>query len=416
MRIAYITPYQGPELRRRRPIVENLALAGNLKIELIAELLEQRHHQVEIFSAGEVGARRFKFYPAFDETPVSAHNVHARYSSALPVRFVSGFWSTWQLLRIIRARHREAPFDLVIIYNLQQPQAVSALYAVRRLRLPAILEYEDDALVDVLGSAQRGLRSTVDQRLVTSVVGSIKGCIGVSPHLLSRTPESIPKVLLRGVISPEIVAMRGDASLTRKNWAVFSGTHFRSKGLPQLIAAWKLLRPAGWELHIAGYGELTDQLQRDSDETSIVFHGLLNRQENARLLYQSRIGVNPHELSRTPGNVFAFKIIEYLAAGAHVITTPMGVLEPELEAGVTYVPDNRPETIAQALADVIARREFERTAADTVLGLYSPDAVATSLDGLIAQVRARGAQSTTADAGAHASPPDSGGHLHSNRS
>ncbi len=372
MRIAYITPYQGPELRRRRPIVENLALAGNLKIELIAELLEQRHHQVEIFSAGEVGARRFKFYPAFDETPVSAHNVHARYSSALPVRFVSGFWSTWQLLRIIRARHREAPFDLVIIYNLQQPQAVSALYAVRRLRL--------------------------------------------SPHLLSRTPESIPKVLLRGVISPEIVAMRGDASLTRKNWAVFSGTHFRSKGLPQLIAAWKLLRPAGWELHIAGYGELTDQLQRDSDETSIVFHGLLNRQENARLLYQSRIGVNPHELSRTPGNVFAFKIIEYLAAGAHVITTPMGVLEPELEAGVTYVPDNRPETIAQALADVIARREFERTAADTVLGLYSPDAVATSLDGLIAQVRARGAQSTTADAGAHASPPDSGGHLHSNRS
>jgi len=61
------------------------------------------------------------------------------------------------------------------------------------------------------------------------------------------------------------------------------------------------------------------------------------------------IGINPHHVSETPGNVFAFKIIEYLASGAHVITTPMGPLEKELEAGVTYMPDNSPATIAAAL-------------------------------------------------------------------
>ena len=34
---------------------ENLSLAANLKIELIAELLESKRHQVEILSQGEVG-------------------------------------------------------------------------------------------------------------------------------------------------------------------------------------------------------------------------------------------------------------------------------------------------------------------------------------------------------------------------
>jgi hypothetical protein len=117
MRIAYIAPYQGPALREQRPIVENLALAANLKIELIAELLQSRQHEIEVLSQGEVGARRFKLYPAFQETLTSHSGIPVHYCSALPVRFVMGFWSTWQMLRLLRSKHREAPFDVVIIYN-----------------------------------------------------------------------------------------------------------------------------------------------------------------------------------------------------------------------------------------------------------------------------------------------------------
>ena len=145
--------------------------------------------------------------------------------------------------------------------------------------------------------------------------------------------------------------------------------------------------PVGWQLHIAGHGELTEQLEKKAaGDKTIVFHGLLDREQNARLLRQSKIGINPHELSQTPGNVFAFKIIEYLAAGTHVLTTPMGELESELEQGVTYIPDNRPETIAASLTRIIEGQLFDRTAMDAARRTYSPESLSISLDRLMRDV------------------------------
>ena len=68
MRIAYIAHYQGPDLMTRRPCLHNLSLANKVKIELIAELLKQSAHQVEILSQGEVDRYECRFYPAFAET------------------------------------------------------------------------------------------------------------------------------------------------------------------------------------------------------------------------------------------------------------------------------------------------------------------------------------------------------------
>ena len=103
-----------------------------------------------------------------------------------------------------------------------------------------------------------------------------------------------------------------------------------------------ILAPIGWGLHIAGDGELSDRLQRlAANSRGIIFGAVLNRSQNARLLCSAKIGINPHDLSAKPGNVFAWKIIEYLAAGTHVISTPMGTLEPEIESGITYMPNNK---------------------------------------------------------------------------
>jgi hypothetical protein len=119
---------------------------------------------------------------------------------------------------------------------------------------------------------------------------------------------------------------------------------------------------------------------------SIIFHGLLNRAEYAHLLHLSKIGINPYDVSQTPGNVFAFKIIEFLGAGAHVITTPMGVLEPELEAGITYMADNEPDTIAATLKRVILNCNREKSAMDYVCATYAPTVVSEALDILVRQV------------------------------
>jgi glycosyltransferase involved in cell wall biosynthesis len=388
MRIAYIAPYQGPKLLARRPSMLNLALAGNTKIELVAELLTRQGHDVTILSQGEVVENSGTFYPAFTETTASAIPVH--YASAWPVRFVNGFWSSRKLLGIFKQLHRAQGFDAVVIYNLKLPQMACALHAMNHLGLPVVLEHEDDAFVDLDGNAVVSARVRWQLERARKIMKRLSGGIGVSPHLIDKFSPSIPRLLLRGVISDEVLDAARRHVGERRNIVAFSGTLAHSKGVIPLIDAWKKAPPAGWELHIAGHGVLTEQVATmAAGVPSIVLRGLLNRQQNAAFLCEAKIGINPHDLSETPGNVFAFKIIEYLAAGAHVITTPMGPLEADMERGVTYIADNKPDTIAAALAKVIREHEYVRTAAPAAENSYGPAAVAASLHKLLVDVVSR---------------------------
>lgn len=387
MRIAYIAPYQGRDLIKRRRILRNLALAGNVKIELISELLRRHRHDVEVLSQGEVVDNRLELCPAFAEDPGFHREIPVRYASALPIKFLNGRWSANRTLNLFKQRHRQSPFDLVIIYNLKHPQVTCAEYAITQLSLPVVFEYEDDAFVNLTGEAETGFRSNLHLRSAKRVIDTASGCIGVSPHLLSKVPDAIPKMLLRGVVDDDILRAGEQPLAAREKWVVYSGTHYRGKGLEQLVAAWNTIDPEGWELHIAGRGELTAQLEKMAAKSkTIVFHGLLDRAANARLLASASIGINPHDVSTTPGNVFAFKIIEYLAAGAHCITTPMGVLERELELGITYMSDNTPETIAATIRRVISEGLFHRLATRAAQDTYGPDAVAQNLNRLVTQV------------------------------
>jgi glycosyltransferase involved in cell wall biosynthesis len=393
MRIAYIAPYQGPGLINSRPSLGNLALAGNVKIELVAELLHESAHDIEIISQGEVVERRFKIHAGFREQNPYHSNISVYYASALPLRFVNGLWSSLRTLAVFKRRHRAAPFDLVIIYNLKLPQMICASYAMRRLGLPVVLEYEDDTFVDIAGRDEKGFISGYYFNLAERILNTASGGVGVSPHILSRFPSSTPKILLRGVVGDHILKSCDQGGKSRKDWVVYSGTLYRSKGLKQLITGWRKLGLSDWELHITGDGELRSTLEKMAlGCKSIVFHGLLNRQDYARVLSEAKIGINPHDVSQTPGNVFAFKIIEYLAAGTHVITTPMGALESEVEAGITYMHDNSPETIAATLERVIGGRWYERKAVEAAQQTYGPAGVARSLDSLLNQVMSERAE------------------------
>ena len=132
MRIAYVTTYQGPTLLERRPIVRNRSLSNTVKIELIASLLRASGHEVEVLSQGEVVDNKLKFYPGFSEPQPFDSKVPVHYSSAFPVRRVNGFWSSFQTLRLLKARHRASSFDLVIIFNLKDPQVACAKYALKQ--------------------------------------------------------------------------------------------------------------------------------------------------------------------------------------------------------------------------------------------------------------------------------------------
>lgn len=392
MRIAYIAHYQGPTLMKNRPSLHNLSLALKVKIELIAELLREQSHEIELISQGEVDRMELKFYPALNETEPFNPAIPVFYASAWPIRFVRGIWSGNRTLQLFKKRHRLRPFDLVIIHNMKAGHIACAKYATSRLKLPVVLEYEDDLFVDVRGENWGGLLNSYHRRVYGRMLKKMSGCMAVSPHLLAQLPAGIPKLLLRGVVSQAVIELNRQPVNSRPNRAVFSGTHEGAQGLEQMIWAWMMLQLPGWELHLAGKGAITPALQKlATNDPSIIFHGVLDRTENARLLCSAKIGMNPQDVTRIPGTSFAFKIIEYLAAGLHVITTPRGMLEPELETGITYIDDNTSETIAASLNKVISSRAYERTATEAALRFYGPETIAKGLDCLVKRAAAHAA-------------------------
>src|SRR6266700_2636140 len=390
MRIALLGLYQGPSLVKSRPTLRNKSMSRQLKIELVASALHGNGASVEILSSGEVIDHEFRLYPEFSEAEPFHPRIPIHYSSALAVRWLNGAWSDSQLLRLFKTRHQVSPYDLVIIWNMKSSHVKCANYAMQRCQLPVILAYEDDAFVSRTGEVMRGgLLSNYRAESCRKLLKAVSGGIGVSPYLLSQFPDETPRLLLRGAVGDDLVAAGLRSRESKKNWILFAGTHDSTNGVAELIEAWRLKRIPDWELHITGHGELTEELRnRAQNLEGIRFHGLVSRQTLVDLLSSARICINPHAVSRTQGNLFAFKIIEYLGAGANVISTPMGKLESQLETGINYIPENSPETIAKTLQLVVNERRFERTAMDAAQEMYGSPAVAKSLNALVGQVMA----------------------------
>ena len=234
----------------------NISLSNTVKIELIASLLRANNHEVEVISQGEVIEHKLTFYPSFSELQRFDSAIPVYYSSSLPIRRLNGFWSNFHTLQLLKARHRAAPFDLAIIFNLKGPQVTCANYALRRLRLPVVLEYEDDRFVNVVGRGEdHNFLSEYRNQACKSLLEVVSGCIGVSPYLLSQLPENVPKMLLRGVVGDDLSRASQGMTEARLNRILFSGTHIASNGIANLIAAWRVAPIPGWELHITGQGQ-----------------------------------------------------------------------------------------------------------------------------------------------------------------
>ena len=364
-------------------------MSNRIKIELIASLLKRIGHDVELISQGEVVENSTTYFRQIEEQAPFDADARVRYASALPIRRINGLWSSLQTLRLMQASHRREPFDSVVIFNMKQPQIACATFALQRLKLPVILEYEDDAFVNVVGEESGGLVARRHRAACRKLLRSVSGCIAVSPHLIEQVPSNVPRCLLRGVVGDDIIESSETFRDSKENFVLFAGTHIQSNGVAQLLDAWKLLAPCDWRLHITGIGTETPTLRRMAESVpGVLFHGLVDREELVRLMCTARICINPHAVSSTPGNVFAFKLIEYLAAGAHVVTTPMGTLEPQLERAITYMRDNSPQVIAETLARIMGNPSDIRSASRAAQSRYGLNAVAMEIEKLFQKMRA----------------------------
>jgi glycosyltransferase involved in cell wall biosynthesis len=385
MHVAYIAGYQGPALLRQRTMQTNRALAGSQKIETLARLLARAGHEVTLLANGYCVERQGRRFPALiEELPAEPAPITVHYPPGADAPPANAWLAIAGLRRLIAEHHARRPFDLAVVYNIATVHAPAMFQFGWRLGVPLVLEYEDNALVDRAGRTswrarhRRWLKNVLDRR--------IRGCFAPSPELLAQYPRC-PTYLLRGIIADDLLAACAARLDPAERIAIFAGSLSESKGVDRLLEAWDAERPDGWALHVTGAGPLETQLrERAASIPNVTFHGCVERADVVRLLASAAVCLNPHRQQEAAGSVFPFKLIEYLATDARVLSTRMGEFEAELEDAITYCPDDTVEGLREGLRTVLALPPLAPSAAGAyVRATYSCAAVSRALDEFLAE-------------------------------
>lgn len=209
---------------------------------------------------------------------------------------------------------------------------------------------------------------------------------GIPPENVHLIPNSVDiqrftpvqtthkKVLRTGLDLPQEAAI-----------AIYTGRLVSYKGLPLLLKVWKEIRRRHEKvlLILAGTGgldihncenELREYVKVNGLETYVLFTGSI--QNVHEYLQTSDLFVFP-----TENDAFPSSIVEAMACGLPVITTPVGAIKnivKDGETGIIIQPSNF-EQLHQALDNVLSNKEkasrLGKTASQSVQDLYSSEIV-----------------------------------------
>jgi glycosyltransferase involved in cell wall biosynthesis len=310
------------------------------------------------------------------------------------VRVVPLSWqgSPWRRYRAFRrtaasliTRHG---IEVVHDHGLWLPENIGAADAARALRRPLVLQpcgmlqqwsLEQQALKKRL--AWWGYQRPRAQAAAAAVFTSAAERAESARHLRAGT---VQQVIPHGVDLPAL-----DRHLPRRRQAVFLGRLHPKKQVHLLLSAWAELRPAGWQLVIAGSGtpehdaSLRAQAAALGLDAVVRFLGAVHGAEKSALLADSQLFLQPSLQEN-----FGLSVAEALAHGLPALTTremPWTELEsagcgwsvPADAAGVTGALAEAlqlsPEQLAAmgARAQAMTARFSWSAAAAATLALYA---------------------------------------------
>jgi glycosyltransferase involved in cell wall biosynthesis len=348
-------------------------------------------HEVTIFSTGSVAEGRLRVHRSFSACLDSCAKVAVLYSTALDAPIIGQVLSSQSLWRVLAAEHAKQRFDLVLLYNCSVAETYAALRTKYRFNLPMILEYEDD--VNFMQDGSRNWRNGIWTLLRDLLQPRIGGIVAATPELMAQF-RHVPGMLLRGALDSEFVARFSCEKPNDPNSmdVVYSGSVIEAKGVDRLCAAWRVLGLGSAKLHVVGDGPALRHLREEFGAgDGIHFHGYVERPRLLEILALSKLCINPNRVAAAvSGNVFPFKIVEYLGAGRPVVSTPLGSLEPEIAQAILTTRDDSIESLAAGINCMIsgyARWAAKaRTAQESIRSQYGPGPMKRRLAELISEV------------------------------
>jgi glycosyltransferase involved in cell wall biosynthesis len=219
----------------------------------------------------------------------------------------------------------------------------------RAQRVPLVIEYEDDALTDT-GVTMQGRHRTRGQRASERARGEARGVSAVSPEL-ARQIGLENTVVLHGVVGTDLLGIPRPGSPVAPVRVVYTGGISREKGPNLLVAAADLVqRPI--EMGVVGTGVDLPALrvQARNVETRVTVHGEVSRARLVEILASVHLAVNPHRMpAQRLGQIFPFKVLDYLGAGLPVVSLALGEHPAALDEAIVTYEGERPDLVAAAI-------------------------------------------------------------------
>lgn len=184
------------------------------------------------------------------------------------------------------------------------------------------------------------------QRLVLKVFRRVTTIILLSEAHRALLPPDVQEraVLLPNTVTSEPGTPRAVPSTPQ---ALFAGEVSKRKGVDVLLAAWPQVRSAIPNAELVIAGPPGDVLL--AGDPGVTWAGVLNNAAVRSLLRQSRVAVLPSRREAMP-----MFILEAMAAGRPVISTPVGAIADTVGGGGVLVPVGEVNALAQALIALLA--------------------------------------------------------------
>jgi hypothetical protein len=276
----------------------------------------------------------------------------------------------------------------ILIFDNYELIYVLAIYGCRILGRTnrVLLEYEDGKHAIDRGYFKlvSALAEKIGRRLV-------QGAILATPPLGDRLPRHVPKIVIPGILRPDIV-FNPLPSRDEPILFIYSGSLDVERGIPLLLNYLESsLMVENTVYHITGQGNYENRFLRLMERYpgKIYFHGCVSEQELERIRRLCYYGLNLQSSSNPISYVtYPSKTFDYLNAGIRVVSTKAAGVPEVLESNAIYLELE----IISGLADAIIRAKFaaafvESTVNNIFLDTYTLEGTISRLKSLLQQIK-----------------------------
>ncbi|MBQ4242436.1 MAG: glycosyltransferase [Lachnospiraceae bacterium] len=321
-----------------RLLAEGLAYQPDCTVVMISEMpVDERNHPGRLIGRH----REKKNKVSYVYLPlINTHRVKD---------IVSVLTSFLECMRYVRKEGK----SVIIADILCAPVALGGYVAARISRIPYV------AVVTDLPEFVYGKKDRAYDTVSRIVMESASRYVFLTEQMNDRiNDEGRPCAVVEGMADARSAQGTEDrvSRETAPRILLYTGNLNRKYGVGKLVEAYIKAEIPDTQLHIAGAGDMAEDIRKLAGEhENVVYCGLVDPDEAERMQKEAYLLINPRP-SEAEYTRYSFpsKTIEYMASGTPVLMTDLPGVPEEYKEYVYLIKDESTEGIAKALKDVLA--------------------------------------------------------------